>query len=44
MAKALYLKYYPQLTTKEDVENGENQLWEVTKKSTVSKGKVVIHI
>ena len=33
-----HFKYYPQLQTKEDVEGGESQLWEVTKKSTVNKG------
>ena len=39
-----HLKYHPQLKTKEDVEGEESEFWEVTRKSTVNTGKVVMHI
>ena len=41
-----HLKYHSQLKAKEakDVEGGESQLREATKKSTVNQGKVVIQV
>ena len=36
--QSLCHKYYPQLNTKEDIESGESQLREITRKSTVDKG------
>ena len=39
-----HLKYQPQLKTEEDVEGGKSQLWEVTRKTTVNKGKIVIQV
>ena len=34
----LHLKYHLQLKTKEGVEGGQSQLWEVTRENTVNKG------
>ena len=39
-----HLKYHPQLKTKKVVEGGGSQLWKITWKSTVKKGKVVMQI
>lgn len=39
-----HLEYHLQLKSKEDVEGGESQLWEVARESSENKGKVVIQI
>ena len=42
MAETLTLNKHLQLKTQKDVEGGESQLWEVTRKSTVSRDKVMM--